>query len=36
VLHLLGCSMDLEDEFNDFVLNEVIDSLYSDGEENFY
>jgi hypothetical protein len=28
--------MNSEDEFNDFVVNELIDSSSLDGEENFY
>jgi hypothetical protein len=35
-LALLPCSMDFGDEFNHFVVNELIDSSSSDDDGNFY
>jgi hypothetical protein len=36
LLALLLCSMDIRDEFNNFIINELIDSSSSDDEDNFY
>jgi hypothetical protein len=36
LLALIPCSMDLGDEFNNFILNELIDSSSSHDEDNFY
>jgi hypothetical protein len=36
LLAMVMGSMDLRDEFNNFIVNEVIDSSSSDDEDNFY
>jgi hypothetical protein len=36
LLAMVICSMDLGDEFNDYIVNELIDSSSSDDEDNFY
>jgi hypothetical protein len=36
LIALIPCSIDLEDEFNNFIVNELIDSSSFDDEDNFY